>query len=133
MTLESYRNFVTIVECGSILAAANQLLIAQPSLSNQLKNIETYYGAKLLIRNRHKLELTDAGRVFYLHAREICQAEEKLHNEIHNKRTDVYKRQDLSDTRAKCRIGTAKFFTLLLLLYHTSIKSQGIKHLVSSM
>ena len=87
MTLESYRNFVTIVECGSILAAANQLLIAQPSLSNQLKNIETYYGAKLLIRNRHKLELTDAGRVFYLHAREICQAEEKLHNEIHNKRT----------------------------------------------
>ena len=87
MTLESYRNFVTIVECGSILAAANQLLIAQPSLSNQLKNIEAYYGAKLLIRNRHKLELTDAGRVFYLHAREICQAEEKLHNEIHSKKT----------------------------------------------
>ena len=26
---------------------------------------------------------------------------------------------DLSDTIAKCRIGTAKFFTLLLLLYHT--------------
>ena len=26
---------------------------------------------------------------------------------------------DLSDTLRKCRIGTAKFFTLLLLLYHT--------------
>ena len=55
MTLESYRNFVAIVESGSILAASNKLLIAQPSLSNQLKNIETYYGAKLLIRNRHSL------------------------------------------------------------------------------
>ena len=87
MTLDSYRNFVAIVECGSILAASNKLLIAQPSLSNQLKNIETYYGAKLLIRNRHKLELTDAGRVFYLRAKEICQAEEKLHDEIHNKKT----------------------------------------------
>ena len=87
MTLESYRNFIAIVECGSILAASNKLLIAQPSLSNQLKNIEAYYGATLLIRNRHKLELTDAGRVFYLRAREICQAEEKLHNEIHNKKT----------------------------------------------
>ena len=87
MTLESYRNFIAIVECGSILAASNKLLIAQPSLSNQLKNIEAYYGAKLLIRNRHKLELTDAGRVFYLRAREICQAEEKLHDEIHNKKT----------------------------------------------
>ncbi|GEM_PF-2538189 len=28
---------------------------------------------------------------------------------------------DLSDTVAKCRIGTAKNFTLLLLLYHTQI------------
>ena len=56
MTLESYRNFVAIVESGSILAASNKLLIAQPSLSNQLKNIETYYGAKLLIRTRHRLE-----------------------------------------------------------------------------
>ena len=31
----------------------------------------------------------------------------------------------------KCRIGTAKFFTLLLLLYHISAKSQGIKQLMA--
>ena len=38
---------------------------------------------------------------------------------------------DLSDTLRKCRIGTAKFFTLLLLLYHTSAKSQGMKQLMA--
>ena len=38
---------------------------------------------------------------------------------------------DLSDTVAKCRIGTAKNFTLLLLLYHTQAKSQGIKQLMA--
>ena len=38
---------------------------------------------------------------------------------------------DLSDTVAKCRIGTAKNFTLLLLLYHTQVKSQGIKQLMA--
>jgi hypothetical protein len=27
----------------------------------------------------------------------------------------------------KCRIGTAKFFTLLLLLYHTSVNAHGIE------
>jgi hypothetical protein len=32
---------------------------------------------------------------------------------------------------AKCRIGTAKFFTLLMLLYHTLAKSQGIKQLMA--
>ena len=31
----------------------------------------------------------------------------------------------------KCRIGTAKFFTLLLLLYHTLVKSQGMKQLMA--
>jgi hypothetical protein len=31
----------------------------------------------------------------------------------------------------KCRIGTAKFFTLLSLLYRTSVKSQGVKQLVA--
>lgn len=38
---------------------------------------------------------------------------------------------DLSDTKLKCRMGTAKNFTLLLLLYHTQAKSQGIKQLMA--
>ena len=38
---------------------------------------------------------------------------------------------DLSGTLRKCRIGTAKNFTLLLLLYITQPKSQGIKQLMS--
>ena len=38
---------------------------------------------------------------------------------------------DLSDTVAKCRMGTAKNFTLLLLLYHTQVKSQGAKQFVA--
>ena len=38
---------------------------------------------------------------------------------------------DLSGTRAKCRMGTAKNFTLLLLLYLTTAKSQGMKQLMA--
>ena len=38
---------------------------------------------------------------------------------------------DLSDTLRKCRIGTAKNFTLLLILYHTQAKSQGMKQLMA--
>ena len=38
---------------------------------------------------------------------------------------------DLSDTLRKCRIGTAKNFTLLLLLYHTQAKSKGMKQLMA--
>ena len=38
---------------------------------------------------------------------------------------------DLSGTMRKCRIGTAKNFTLLLLLYLTQVKSQGMKLLMA--
>ena len=38
---------------------------------------------------------------------------------------------DLSGTMRKCRMGTAKNFTLLLLLYLTQSKSQGIKQLMA--
>ena len=70
MTLDSYKNFVAIVESGSILAAANKLLIAQPSLSNQLKNIEKNYGAQLLIRVSRSLELTDVNKIHIMQVRD---------------------------------------------------------------
>ena len=38
---------------------------------------------------------------------------------------------DLSGTMRKCRIGTAKNFTLLLLLYITQPKIQGMKQLMA--
>ena len=38
---------------------------------------------------------------------------------------------DLSGTMRKCRIGAAKNFTLLLLLYLTTAKSQGMKQLMA--
>ena len=82
MTLESYRNFVAIVECGSILAASKRLLIAQPSLSNQLKNIERTYGAKMINRGSRSIELTEAGRIFYNKAREMCRIEESIRTSI---------------------------------------------------
>lgn len=92
MTLESYRNFVTIVDCGSIMAAANKLLIAQPSLSNQLKNIERTYGVQLVIRGPRSIELTEAGRIFYNTAREICQREERMRASLGSQQT-LYRAQ----------------------------------------
>lgn len=38
---------------------------------------------------------------------------------------------DLSGTKVKCRMGTAKIFTLLLLLYLTQTKSHGMKQLMA--
>ena len=86
MTIETYYNFLKIVECGNILAAANELLIAQPALSTQLKNLENSLGVQLLERGSKKLTLTPAGEIFYKKAYTICSLNDSMKNEIDNYR-----------------------------------------------
>lgn len=65
MDLRQLRYFLTIVEEGQITLAAKKLNMAQPPLSQQLKNMENEIGSKLFIRDGRKLELTEAGRTLY--------------------------------------------------------------------
>lgn len=37
MDISQYKNFITIIESGTITLAASRLNIAQPALSNQIK------------------------------------------------------------------------------------------------
>ena len=53
--------FVTIVECGTMTAAAEVLHIAQSALSRHLQNMENTYGTQLMVRGTRRMTLTDAG------------------------------------------------------------------------
>lgn len=77
MDIEYYRNFIAIVDSGSISAAAKRISIAQPALSNQLKTLQKKFGTPLLNikRGGHSIELTDAGYILYNKAKYICSAE----------------------------------------------------------
>lgn len=37
MDINQYKNFITVIESGTITRAASRLNIAQPALSNQIK------------------------------------------------------------------------------------------------
>ncbi len=65
MDIRQLRYFITVVQEGQITLAAKKLNMAQPPLSQQLKNMEIEIGAKLLERNGRKLELTEAGHLLY--------------------------------------------------------------------
>lgn len=82
MNLAYYANYVTIVEEGSLTAAARKLRIAQPALSNQIKALETAYGARLFYRGARRLELTDAGQILYEKAKWMMEVETEARNEI---------------------------------------------------
>ena len=82
MNLAYFANYVTIVEEGSLTAAARKLRIAQPALSNQIKALETTYGTRLFYRGARRLELTDAGRILYEKAKWMMAIETEARNEI---------------------------------------------------
>ena len=54
MELRVLRYFITIAEEGSISKAAEKLMITQPTLSRQLKDLEQDLGEPLFIREHIK-------------------------------------------------------------------------------
>jgi LysR family nitrogen assimilation transcriptional regulator len=73
MELRQLRYFVAIVDHGSLSRAALVLHVAQPALTQQLRQLEEELGAQLLHRSAQGMLSTDAGKVFYEHAQAILK------------------------------------------------------------
>jgi DNA-binding transcriptional LysR family regulator len=79
MTLQQLRYFLAAAEHGSFSAAAATLLMAQPSLSDQIRKLEAELGVPLFARVGRGLTLTEAGRMLRPHAeRTLAEAEEAI-------------------------------------------------------
>lgn len=73
MELRQLRYFVSIVDHGSLSRASLVLHIAQPALTQQLRQLEDELGAQLLHRSAQGVLSTDAGKIFYQHAQAILK------------------------------------------------------------
>jgi DNA-binding transcriptional LysR family regulator len=79
------RAFVAIVECGSISGGARRLRVSQPGLSRQLRTLEERCGTALLLRDTHRMSLTEAGRRVLADANimltQADEADRRLHDD----------------------------------------------------
>lgn len=80
MQLQQLRYFIAAAEEGSISAAAKKLFLAQPTLSQQILNLEKELGIALFVRHSKSIRLTEAGEQFLLHAKRIIGETEQLQN-----------------------------------------------------
>jgi LysR family transcriptional activator of nhaA len=63
--------FWMVAKRGSIARACEELRLAQPTISGQLRALEENLGEKLFIREGRRLVLTEIGQVVYRYAEEI--------------------------------------------------------------
>src|SRR5215472_9024688 len=68
MDLDATRMFVTVVQAGSLSAAATRLGTPLPTLSRRIRDLERQLRVQLLERSARGTKLTDAGARLYEHA-----------------------------------------------------------------
>jgi LysR family transcriptional regulator, transcriptional activator of the cysJI operon len=71
MTLRHLKIFITVADCGSMTNASEKLFIAQPTVSQAISELESYYGVKLFDRLSRRLYITETGKQFLSYARHI--------------------------------------------------------------
>lgn len=71
LSLRALQALSVVVDEGHFGRAAEKLYITTPALSQQIRRLETQLGVRLLERNAHPIELTEAGRILLPRAREI--------------------------------------------------------------
>jgi DNA-binding transcriptional LysR family regulator len=86
-SLRQLEYFLAAVEHGSFAAAATNLHIAQPSLSEQIKRLERSVGGKLFVRTNRNLQLTDMGRQLIPLAQNTLRSADALVDRVRDMRT----------------------------------------------
>ncbi|MFX5626974.1 DNA-binding transcriptional regulator HcaR [Acinetobacter baumannii] len=79
MELRHLRYFIAVAEELNFSKAAQKLFTAQPSLSQQIKDLEERLNLKLFNRTKRKVELTEEGIIFLEYARNtVAQADNAI-------------------------------------------------------
>ncbi|MCU1480538.1 MAG: LysR family transcriptional regulator [Subtercola sp.] len=82
MNLEQLRGFVEVARVGNFTRAAEQLHLAQPSLSRQIASLEHDLGAELFVRTRGGSTLTTAGDSLLPLAKRMLADAESVRREL---------------------------------------------------
>ena len=84
MEIRKLEYFVTVCKYMNMTKAAEALLVAQPSISNSIKALESELEFDLFDRRKRQLQLTDEGKIFYDRALSILSHIDNVSREMND-------------------------------------------------
>jgi DNA-binding transcriptional LysR family regulator len=87
--LSAMRIFIRVVERGSLSAAARDLGLGQPTVSERVEKLEKHLSARLLYRTTRSVQATDAGARFYDYAKRAIEAAEEAEAAVASAETSL--------------------------------------------
>lgn len=82
MQIQGVLEFVRVVETQGFASAARDLGVSKACVSQRVRQLEDRLGTRLLQRTTRRVSLTEAGEIYYRHAREVVvqlqQGEERV-------------------------------------------------------
>lgn len=90
MDIAHLRDFITVIDAGSLTQAATQLHVSQPALSQRMNQLESELAVRLLDRGPRGVEPTPAGRALYRDAELLVRQFNQLTSAVagHKHRVD---------------------------------------------
>lgn len=80
--LNALRAFEAAARTGSYVAAAEELGVSPAAVSQQVRNLEDFFGKKLFMRFNNRVSLTDAGQAIFVGASDALQAISALTEQV---------------------------------------------------
>ncbi|TKG69722.1 LysR substrate-binding domain-containing protein [Prauserella endophytica] len=90
MDIAHLRDFITVLDAGSLTRAATELHVSQPALSQRMAQLEHQLGVRLLERGPRGVRPTPAGRSLYRDAQQLVRQFDRLSEDIASDRDGVH-------------------------------------------
>jgi len=82
MDTELARTFLTVIDAGSFIGAAERLHVTQSTVSARIHSLEDLLGCRLFVRNKGGTSLTPAGHQFQKHAAVLVRTVEHARQDV---------------------------------------------------
>ena len=104
MLVAELKSFYAVARCGTVTKAAAQLGVSQPTVTGQLRQLESRYGVELFHRQGRGMRLSDAGHSLMPMVEKLVQQETEID----------FRLRDASDLReGNLRVGATGPFYIM--------------------